>query len=187
MLEKLGKLLTSQTSRQAAKAALPGAALNMAIGTMAQGPVAGAAYAAGDFLLNYPLVGLARKFFPGTPGGTATIKTKAGKVLTKELAYAPSAVENAVNLTASLGSMPLVDLVTQGALYNQTQQVEPTNISQEQQIYQQAVQRQQVNNLQQQALSPGTQFQMQGIEQTFHYPGITLPPDALALLQQQQR
>jgi hypothetical protein len=182
MLSGLGKLIGSATSRQAAQAAIPGAAMNLAVGTLMQGPAAGAAYAAGDFLLNYPLVGLARKFFPGTPGGMATIKTKTGQTITKELGYSPSAVENAVNLTASLGSMPLVDFVTQGALYNQAQTVQPTNISQEQQVYQQNVQRQQVNNLDRQALARGTQYQMQGLPQGFHYPGLTLPPETLALL-----
>jgi hypothetical protein len=151
---------------------------------MGQGPVAGAAYAAGDFLLNYPVVAAARKMFPGTPAGTATIVTKTGEKIVKELPYMPSNVENALNMGASLASMPLVDAVTQGALYNQVQAVEPTNISQEQQIYQQTVQRQKVNNLQQQALAPGTQFQAQGIEQTFHYPGMTLPPQVLAALQE---
>jgi len=184
MLAGLGQLLASQTSRQAAKAALPGAALNFAVGTLTGGPVAGAAYAAGDFLLNYPLVGLARKTFPGTPAGTATIKTPAGKTITKELAYQPSGPEQAINLGASLASMPLVDLATQGALYQNAQIVEPTNISQEQQIYQQAVQRQQINNLQKQALAPGTQFQMQGVEQTLHYPGVTLPPEVLQAMRQ---
>lgn len=184
MLAGLGRLLTSQTSRQAAKAALPGAGLNFAVGTLTGGPVAGAAYAAGDFLLNYPLVGMARKAFPGTPGGRAVITTAEGKQIKKDIPYAPSAVEQGVNLTASLASMPLVDLATQGALYQNAQIVQPTNISQEQQIYQQAIQRQQINNLQQQALAPGTQFQMQGVEQTLHYPGVTLPPEVLAVARQ---
>jgi hypothetical protein len=68
-------------------------------------------------------------------------------------------------------------------LYNNQAAPEPTNMSQEQQSYQQATQRQQINRLQQQALSPGTQFQMQGLEHTFHYPGVTLPPETLAMLQ----
>lgn len=183
MLAQLGKILGSQTSRQAAKAALPGAGLNFAVGTLSGGPVAGAAYAAGDFLLNYPLLGLARKYFPGTPGGSAVITTKEGKTIKRDVPYTPSNVESGVNLVASLASMPIVDYVTQGALYQQQQQVEPVQQSQEQQIYQQATQRQYINNLKTQALAPGTQFQMQGIEQTFHYPGITLPPETLELLQ----
>jgi len=58
-------------------------------------------------------------------------------------------------------------------------------MSQEQQEYTQLMQRQQLNNLQTQALSPGTMYQMQGIEHTaFHYPGITLPPDVLRQLEE---
>ncbi len=186
MLAQLGKLLGSQASRQAAKAALPGAALNFGVGTLSGGPVAGAAYAAGDFLLNYPLVGLARKYFPGTPGGSAVITTKGGKTIKKDIGYTPSNVESGVNLVASLASMPLVDYVTQGALYQQQQQVQPVDQSQAQQIYQQAHQREYINQLPVQALAPGTQFQMQGIEQTFHYPGVTLPPETLELLQSVQ-
>lgn len=182
MLQQLGKLLTSQTSRQAAKAALPGAGLNFVVGTLAGGPAAGAAYAAGDFLLNYPLVGAARKIFPGTPGGMANIVTKEGKTYKQKVPYTPSNVETGVNLAASLASMPLVDYLTQGALYGQ-QQVQPTDQSQTQQIYQQTSQRAYINQLPVQALAPGTQFQMQGIEQTFHYPGVTLPPETLELLQ----
>jgi hypothetical protein len=182
MLGTLGKYLASQTSKQAAVSALPGAGVNFLLGTLTGGPVAGAAYAAGDFLLNYPLVGLARKIAPGTPGGVANIVTKEGKRITKEIPYAPSALEGGVNFAASLASAPLVDMVTKGALYPQNQVVEPTQISQEQQIYQQAKQRQDLNQLSTQALSPGTQFQMQGIEHTFHYPGITLPPEMLEMI-----
>jgi hypothetical protein len=50
----------------------------------------------------------------------------------------------------------------------QPQQVVPTQVSQEQQLMQQMMQRQDVNNLQvPQSVAPGTQFQAQGIEQTF--------------------
>lgn len=179
---QLGKLLLSKTSKDAALASIPGAALNFAVGTLTGGPVAGAAYAAGDFLTNYPLVGAARKLFPGTKGGMATIKAKDGTITQREIPYAPSRVEAGVNMVGSLASMPLVDYVTQGALVNQAQQVTPAVQAQEAQITQQTAQRQAINSLQAQALAPGTQFQMQGLEQPFHYPGITLPPETLELL-----
>lgn len=183
MLSALGKLIDSATSRQAAKAALPGAAVNFAVGTVTQGPVAGAAYAAGDFLMNYPLVGLARKIAPGTPAMKALVEDpKTGKMVSKDLPHQPSGLEQGVNLGASLLSMPLVDMATQGSLYSQAQTVQPTNVSQEQQIYQQNIQRQQINGLDAQALARGTQYQMQGLPQGFHYPGVTLPPETLALL-----
>jgi hypothetical protein len=187
MLAGLLKRLGSKTSVEAAKSAVPGAVVNAVLGTLSGGPVAGLAYGAGDFLMNYPVVAGARKFFPGTPGGKATIVTKEGNVINKQLDYAPSRVEGAANLAASLASMPVVDYVTQGALLP-TAQIEPPNISQERQIIQQNSQRQDVNNLMQlQTVAPGTQFQTQGIEQTLYYPGITLPPEVLAQLQQQQQ
>lgn len=178
-LQNLGRAVTSKTSRDAAVAALPGAGLNLAMGTLVGGPVAGAAYAAGDFLLNYPVVAAARRLAPGAEIAVKNVRT--GKI-TKE--YRPSNVEQGLNLAASLASAPLVDIATQGALYPQ---VTPTNQSQEEQLYHQLKQRQALNNLQAQALAPGTMYQMQGIEQTaFHYPGITLPPMALDALESMQ-
>jgi hypothetical protein len=188
--KQLGRLLGSKTSQQAAAAALPGAGINAAVGALIGGPKAAVGYAAGDFLLNYPLVGLARKRWQGTPGGTATILTKNGDEIIKEIPYMPSGPEQAVNFGASLLSAPLTDMVTGGSLLP-TQEalpaepVMPTVMSQEQQEYTQLMQRQQLNNLQTQALSPGTMYQMQGIEHTaFHYPGVTLPPDVLRQLQE---
>lgn len=186
MLSNILRTLGGPASRQAAKAALPGAGINFAIGALTQGPVAGLAYGAGDFLLNYPVVAAARKYFPGTPGGKAVLTDAAGKKTVREIPYSPSTVENVANLGASFASMPLVDYVTQGALLP-IAQIEPPNISQERQVLQQNNQRQTVNNLMQaQTVAPGTQFQTQGIEHTFHYPGITLPPELLAQLQEQQ-
>lgn len=179
-IQQLTKLLGSRTSRQAAVESLPGAGINAALGAVIGGPKAAVGYAAGDFLLNYPLVGLARKYAPGTQ---ATLKLPNGKTVQQ---YMPSRVEQGVNFAASLLSAPLTDVITGGALLPQ-EQVVPTNMSQEQQEYSQLVQRQQLNNLQTQALSPGTMYQMQGIEHTaFHYPGVTLPPDVLRQLQEEQ-
>ncbi len=188
--KQIAKLLGSKTSRESAVAALPGAGINAAVGALIGGPKAAVGYAAGDFLLNYPLVGLARKRFPGTPGGKATILTKNGDKIIKEIPYMPSGPEQAVNFGASLLSSSLTDMVTGGSLLPTqevlpAQQVIPTVMSQEQQEYTQLMQRQQLNNLQTQALSPGTMYQMQGIEHTaFHYPGITLPPDVLRQLEE---
>ena len=83
----LFRRLVGPASRSAAAAALPGAGINLALGALSGNPAAGAAYAAGDFLLNYPLIGLARRIAPGTPGGMATIRTAAGKVIEKGANY----------------------------------------------------------------------------------------------------
>jgi len=164
VLKNVGAALASKTSREAALSSLPGAGLNMVMGTLAAGPKAGAAYAAGDFLLNYPAVALARKIAPGK---------------TIEGVYHPSIIENGVNLGASLASGPLVDYATQGALYTQPQTTSQTN-----QEAQQLLQRQLINQQQQaQDLAPGTMYQTAGLTRfQSPIPGITLSDEVLALL-----
>ena len=163
-LKSVGAALTSKASREAALSSLPGAGLNMVMGTLAAGPKAGAAYAAGDFLLNYPVVALARKIAPG-------------KMV--EGVHHSSMLENGVNLGASLASGPLVDYATQGALYTQPQTTSQTN-----QEAQQLLQRQLINRQQQaQDLAPGTMYQTAGLTRfQSPIPGITLSDEVLALL-----
>ena len=100
-LSGLLRRLGSKASVDAAKASLPGAGINFAVGALTQGPVAGLAYGAGDFLLNYPVVAAARKYFPGTPGGKATMVREGGKTVTRDIPYSPSRVESGANLVAS--------------------------------------------------------------------------------------
>ena len=71
--------------------------------------------------------------------------------------YTPSNLELGANLTASMFSSVIAD-----QLFGPSR-IMPTDMSQEQQLYSQAKQRQLENNLQTQALAPGTQFQMQGL------------------------
>ena len=175
-LKSIGAALASKTSRQAAVEALPGAGLNMAMGMLAGGPKAGLAYAGGDFLLNYPLVALARKISPAVE---KEIKDVATGVVTKQLV--PSSLEKGVNFAASLGSTPLVDYVTQGSLYPQ---VQPQAVSQLEQEQQQLLQRQAINHQQQaQQLAPGTMYQTAGLPRfQSPVPGITLSDETLRLL-----
>jgi hypothetical protein len=175
-LKSVGAALASKTSRQAAVEALPGAGLNMAMGMLAGGPKAGLAYAGGDFLLNYPLVALARKISPAVE---KEIKDVATGVVTKQLV--PSSLEKGVNFTVSLGSGPFVDYVTQGSLYPQ---VQPQAVSQNSQEQQQLLQRQLINHQQQaQQLAPGTMYQTAGLPRfQSPVPGITLSDDTLRLL-----
>lgn len=165
-LKSITRALTSETSRGAAKASLQGAGINLGLGLLTSGPKAGAAYAAGDFLLNYPAVALARKIAPG-------------KMV--EGIHHPSWLENSVNLGASLASGPLVDYVTQGSLYPQ---VQPQAVSQLEQEQQQLLQRQAINQQQQaQQLAPGTMYQTAGLPRfQSPVPGITLSDDVLELL-----
>ena len=93
------------------------------------------------------------------------------------------------------------DLVTGGALLPKapqaleanasarSQQTMPTDQSQSAQVLQALRQREMLNNVSSDTmpLSPGTLFQTGGVDQrAFHYPGVTLPPELLAQLQEQR-
>jgi hypothetical protein len=132
-----------------------GSALTGGFGLLAGGPTAAAAYGAADFLAAYPATLLARSL---------------GSKITKPvLGIAPKTVrgglETIANLGASVLSPVVVDAVAGKALYPETAQ---GNVSQQQQISQEMEQRAAINGLEgPQLVSPGTQFQMQGLEQTF--------------------
>jgi hypothetical protein len=196
MAAALGGLLkrafTGPVSKDVLKAALPGAGLNLALGTLTGGPTEGLAYALGDLALNYPALRAARKLAPGTQQQITNLAT--GKVTQ---GYAPSMVENVTNVAASIGSSQLVNSMlypqqkqaqaaAQDFLAQQAQQVNPGLRPQAAQVNQEVVQRSVLNQLPlgQQNLAPNTMYQMQGIEHTpFHYPGLTIPPELLEELQ----
>lgn len=134
-----------------------GSALSTGLGTLFGGPVTGAAYGAADFLASYPATLAARKLSQGI--------TKPVNILGKQIKpeTVRGAIEGGANLGASLVSPVLVE-----PFLSRPIQVEPTVVSQEQQIMEQMEQRAAVNRLQgPQAVAPGTQFQMQGLESTF--------------------
>ena len=137
-----------------------GSALSAGFGMMSGGPVAGLAYGLGDLATALPLTALARK---ARPPKSRLVEVAPGKF---EPENVPSRLETAANIGGSLVS-PLATEALMGGLMTQPQ-VTPTQISQEQQIMQQMMQRQAINNLEApQSVAPGTQFQAQGIEQTF--------------------
>jgi hypothetical protein len=137
-----------------------GSALSAGFGMMAGGPAAGLAYGLGDLAVALPLTAAARKL---RPPKTRRVEVAPGKF---EEELVPSRLETAANIGGSLVSPIATEAIAGRMLMPQA--VEPTQISQEQQIMQQMMQRQAVNNLQApQAVAPGTQFQAQGIEQTF--------------------
>lgn len=137
-----------------------GSALAAGFGTMSGGLGAGLAYGLGDFALALPLTAAARKI---RPGKSRRVEVSPGKF---EKEFVPSRLEAAANIGGSLLSPLATEAVAGGLLY--PQQVTSTQVSQEQQIMQQMMQRQGINDLQiAQAVAPGTQFQAQGIEQTF--------------------
>jgi len=139
-----------------------GSALSAGFGLMAGGPGAGLAYGLGDLVTALPLTLGARKLRPPKSTGRR-IEVAPGKF---EAEIVPSRLESAANIGGSLISPFLTESLV-GGLMTQPQPT-PTQISQEQQIMQQMMQRQGINDLQvPQAVAPGTQFQAQGIEQTF--------------------
>ena len=186
----LKRAFTGSAAKETLKSILPGAGLNLAMGTLTGGLPEGLAFAAGDIALNYPALRLARKLAPGTQQQITNLAT--GKTTT---GYAPSMLENITNLGASVGSSFLVGSLLQPReqqaqqfLAQQAQQVNPALQAQPAQISQQNFQRELINEMvSNQLLAPGTMYQLQGAEQTnkqSHYPGVTLPPDLLALIQE---
>ena len=185
MLGGIGKLAGKYfskggTGRQVAKDVGIQSGISGLLGLVTGGPVAGLAYGLGDFATNMPLVGLARHV---SKGQTAILKDATGKVISANH-HIPSALETGVNLGASMLSPIAVDMVTGGSLYPQ---VTPTVISQEQQLYHQGMQFQNLNNGATQALASGTRFQMQGLpnRSLLNMQGIELLPEHQAYLAQQ--
>jgi hypothetical protein len=132
-----------------------GSALTAGFGLLAGGPKAAAAYGAADFLAAYPATLLARKL------GSKITKPVMG-IAPKTL---QGGLETVANLGASIVSPVAVDALAGKALYPETAQ---GNVPQQQQVAQEMEQRAAINGLQTpQLVSPGTQFQMQGLEQTF--------------------
>lgn len=192
----LKRLVAGKGAVEAAKQAVPGAAMNLGFGLLTGGPVEGAVYGAGDFLGNFLALRGAQKILPkGLRGKHIQIIDETGKRIPD---YKPSLAEGAINLGASLGTNALISNVmaprqpsvqadAQQFLAQQSQQIVPQIESQTAQNAQQMIQRSYVNKLplSQLSLSPNTMYQMQGIEQTpFHYPGITLPPELLAQIKE---
>lgn len=153
----LGKLKTLvKANPDVATSVGTGSALTGSLGALFGGPVAGAAYGAADFLASYPATLAARKLSQGI--------TKPVNILGKQVKpeTVRGAIEGGANLGASLASPLLVEP------FLGRPQIEPTVVSQEQQIMEQMAQRAAVNQMQvPQAVAPGTQFQMQGLESTF--------------------
>jgi hypothetical protein len=135
-----------------------GSALAGGFGLLSGSVPAAAAYGATDFLMSYPATLAARKV------GEKLIK-KPVNILGRQVKPETlrGGLEGTANVVASVASPLAVDATVGRYLFP-----EPTNQSQQQQIMQEMQQRAAVNQLQgPQAVAPGTQFQMQGLEHTF--------------------
>lgn len=153
-------------TRMLLQQALPSAGMTAAY-NMLSGAGLGPSLAAGaiDLGINVGGMRLAGKYAPGNLGTTTYKDNKTGKLISKQ-EYIPSGpqaiVQNIAPILSSVAVLPL----TQGQ--QQTQQQQAANIDQTSALYQQALQRDYINKLQVEALSPGTNFQMQGLEQTYN-------------------
>lgn len=135
-----------------------GSALAGGFGLLSGSIPAAATYAAADFLTSYPATLAARKL--GQKYITKPINVL-GRTISPETIR--GGLETTTNVLASVGAPFAVDATLGRYLYPQ-----PTVASQQQQIMQEMQQRAAVNQLEgAQAVAPGTQFQMQGIESTF--------------------
>lgn len=159
-----------------------GSVLAGVLGTIYGGPGVGLTSAAIDFAGAYPLTKLVRSLRPPRQSTTNFVRDASGQIVP---ALEPSRLENAANVAGSLGASWL------GANL-MAPQVEPTQMSQDETIMHQMMQRQAVNNLQiPQAVAPGTQFQTTGIEflQNYIQPQVSnmklpLPARVQQLLEQ---
>lgn len=131
-----------------AKSVLPGSALAAGFGLL-EGPGAALTYGLADAAVAMP----------------ATLAARAlGTKITKPiLSIQPQTLRNALETTANVGASIGSTVAASNLLYG-NRPVTPTNMSQEQQLMQQMTQRADVNNLQVQAVAPGTQFQTAGLE-----------------------
>lgn len=152
-----------------AKSVVPGSALAAGFGLL-EGPAAAATYGLADFAAAFPATMAAR-------GLTRNVKNPMIR----------GAAENIANVGASIGST----VAASNMLYGN--RPTPTDISQSQQIMQEMEQRAAINNLDVQAVAPGTQFQTAGIEFLNDYVGKEFPslanylsPEELALFANQR-
>jgi len=122
-------------------------------------PMTSLAAGAMDLGINYGGMKLAGRFSPGRMGTLSYQQD--GKTVTKQ-EFMPSRAQGIVQgvspIVSSLAAMPMI----QNSLIQKQQEDMDQTVS----MQQQSLQRQLINGLQAQALSPGTQFQMQGLEST---------------------
>ncbi len=137
-----------RNAKNVAKNVAPGSALAGGFGLL-ESPQAALVYGAADFAGAFPLTMAARA------AGTKITKP----ILGIQPQILRSGLENVANIGGSLGST----IAASNLLYG-TQPVTPTVMSQEQQIMQEMSQRAALNNLDVQAVAPGTQFQTAGLE-----------------------
>jgi hypothetical protein len=125
-------------------------------------PITSAIAGAADLGINVGGMKLAGRYAPGTLG-KLSYKDPSGKTLTRN-EYIPSGPQNIVQGLAPVAASMAVTPLIQNQIQAQQQQEMDQTVS----LQQEAMQRQLLNGNLTQALSPGTQFQLQGMEQTLN-------------------
>jgi hypothetical protein len=165
-----------RNAKDVVKSVLPGATLSAGFGLL-ESPQAAAAYGLSDIALSVPTTLAAR--------GLGSRITK--PVLGVKPEHLRTGIEHAANIGSQLGST----MVAGNLLYGGQQATSPMMLQE-----QQTMQRAAINNLQEQLVSPGTQFQMTGLPSPEHFQQLLnqknnwaqdLPIEDQLLLQQVQR
>jgi len=165
MRGKLGNLgMLSDETKAIIRTSLPSSAATGGFAMLSGAdPLTAALAGTVDLGLNVGGMKLAGRYAPGTYG-TLSSTNAAGKTTTRK-EYIPSLPQGLVQgLSPVVTSLAIMPLLQNSLMQREQQEV----MDQTQSLQQQALQRQLINNLQVQSLSPGTQFQLQGLEQTIN-------------------
>lgn len=178
---RLGKAMLSPSTKEAAKASIPGAIVGSAFTALGGGGLP-ATVATGllDVGLSTAGARLAGKVTPEMLG--KVMPQRAARFITGAKPGEMSTLQNVAmgggSIAAAMAAIPLYpsqELVNLSPAQLQQLIAEPVAMDQTATTEQQLMQRDLINQLQGEALSPGTMFQMQGIESTLGR-GLTVDP-----------
>jgi len=149
----------SEMSKAMLKDSIPSAVLTTGFNLLGgANPLTALAAGAIDLGINYGGMQLAGKYSPGNLGKLSYTDPKGNVVEHNQ--FIPSRTQRVIQMVApiasSLAVMPLI----------QAQQEQPQQMDQTVETEQQLLQRQYINNMGQQMVSPGTNFQLAGLEST---------------------
>jgi len=151
----------SDMSKAILKDSIPSAVLTTGFNLIAgANPLTALAAGAIDLGINYGGLQLAGKYSPGNLGKLSYTDPRT-KELVEHNQFIPSRMQRGIQMVAPIASSLAIMPLIQAQEQQQPEQMDQT-VSTNQQI----MQRQYINNLQNQTLSPGTNFQMQGLEST---------------------
>ena len=161
----------SEMSKAMLKDSIPSAVLTTGFNLVGgANPLTALAAGAIDLGINYGGMQLAGKYSPGNLGKLSYTDPKGN--LVEHTQFIPSRMQRGIQIVSpivsSLSIMPLL----------QAQQEQPTQMDQTVEMEQQLLQRQYINNMGPLMVSPGTNFQLAGLESTMS--SYVNPLDAMA-------